>query len=452
MQPSRLLIGVLLTLAAVALAALLLGASVQAVSAVTAIAVSVLGLGVLIDGVVSARAWAQSPLTLTRELPAALALGVRASVRLNVANAHAVHWHLLVFDHADASFDLSGLPLAVEVAPGQQTSVVYELTARRRGELHFAPAHVRVCSLARLLQLQRRLGEAQTVRAYPNFAAVSRYAWLAADRRLGEIGIRTVAQRGEGTDFKELTEYRVGESLRHIDWKATLKLQRPIVRQFQDERDQRVVFLLDCGRRMRADESEQDQRTASHFDHALNAVMLLTYVALKQGDAVGAQTFGHVRPEDAVVSAPRKGISSFNALMAALGAVQPEPVYSDYLHAARELMRNFRQRALVVLITNFRDEDAEELAPALRLLRTRHRVIAASVRERVLDELMHTPLAHAAAQRAFDVAGAHLFEQSRRDAFVRLAERDALLVDVLPEHLPIELVNRYHAVKRSGLL
>ena len=252
--------------------------------------------------------------------------------------------------------------------------------------------------------------------------------------------------------------------MRHIDWKATLKLQRPIVRQFQDERDQNVVFLLDCGRRMRADETEQDARTASHFDHALNAVMLLTYVALKQGDAVGALTFGHAQPEQVVRCAPRKGVSSFNALMAALGAVQPEPVYSDYLQAARDCMQRFGQRALVVLITNFRDEDAEDLVPALRLLRTRHRVIVASLRERVLHELMQASLqgqdqgqgqgasTDSDMQRVFEVAGAHLFEQSRRDAFARLAQHDALLMDVLPEALPIELVNRYHAVKRAGLL
>ncbi len=452
LQPSRPLIGIVLLMAVLALVVLLLGVSVYATSVITAGVAAVLGLAVLIDGVLSTRAWRRSPLMLTRELPAAFALGVRAPVRLVFANAASIHWHARVFDHADPTLDFTGLPLRIEVAPGQQLTVSYFVTPRQRGELHFAPAQLWVCSRAGLLELQRRVGPAQTIRAYPNFATVARYAWLAGDRRLTEIGIKTFVQRGEGTDFKELTEYRAGESLRHIDWKATLKLQRPIVRQFQDERDQNVVFLLDCGRRMRADETQSDQSGGSHFDHALNAVMLLAYVALKQGDAVGAQTFGHMQPEHAVQCAPRKGIGSFNALMATLGAVQPEPAYSDYLQAARDFMLRFRQRALVVLITNFRDEDAEELAPALRLLRTRHRVITASMRERVLHELMQTPLVRGQAQRVFEVAAAHLFEQSRRDAFIRLAEKDALLVDVLPEALPIELVNRYHAVKRAGLL
>jgi uncharacterized protein (DUF58 family) len=52
---------------------------------------------------------------------------------------------------------------------------------------------------------------------------------------------------------------------------------------------------------------------------------------------------------------------------------------------------------------------------------------------------------------ALDFANAHLYEQARRDAFRRLAARDALMVDAEPERLGVELVNRYHAVKRAGM-
>jgi uncharacterized protein (DUF58 family) len=103
-----------------------------------------------------------------------------------------------------------------------------------------------------------------------------------------------------------------------------------------------------------------------------------------------------------------------------------------------------------VLITNFRDEDSTELSQALRLLRSRHLVLVASLRERIVGELIAQPLA--SGDRAIDVASAHLYEQSRRDAFNRLAARDRLLVDAEPERLGIELVNQYHAVKRAGLI
>jgi uncharacterized protein (DUF58 family) len=312
----------------------------------------------------------------------------------------------------------------------------------------FAPAELKLRSRLGLCDLLVRIGERETRRVFPDFAQIARYAWLAGDRRLQEIGIKTYRQRGEGTDFKQLTEYRYGDSVRHIDWKASLRLGKPILREFQDERDQCILLLIDCGRRMRADD-RRDDGGGAHFDQVLNAVMLLSYVALTQGDAVGALTFG-VPPGTERMFAPRKGKHTLNALMGELYGVQPTPSHSDYLAAAQDLLRRQPKRALVIVITNFRDEDASELGQALTLLRSRHLVLLASLRERVVGELIAQPLGSGDA--ALDVASAHLYEQARRDAFRRLAARDALMVDAEPERLGVELVNRYHAAKRGGLI
>ncbi|HWI11389.1 MAG TPA: DUF58 domain-containing protein, partial [Burkholderiaceae bacterium] len=361
--------------------------------------------------------------------------------------------------HVDPSFDVDGLPRRLDVPAHSRLEVTYQLTPRRRGPVHFAPAELRVRSLLGSFELLRRVGVDEALRVYPNFAAVARYAWLASDRRLAEIGIKAAPPRGGGTDFKQLAEYQSGDSIRHIDWKATLRHRRAIVREYQDERDQTVLFLLDCGRRMRADEGAAEGSGSergsggSHFDEALNALMLLAHVALSEGDAVGAMTFG-TADADARHFAPRKGKTSLNALIAAVYDIEPRATHSDYLGAASALMRVQHKRALVVVLTNFRDEDSAEIEPALRLLRTRHLVLLASLRERVLRELAEQPLGTSVASdaKAIEVAGAHLFAQSRRDAFARLATRDGLLIDVEPAQLPAQLVNRYRAVKRAGLL
>ena len=346
------------------------------------------------------------------------------------------------------AFSLKGCRSGCPSLAPSRVQTTYTVTPTRRGDVKFAPADVRVRSRWGLCELLERLGTAETRRVYPDFAQVARYAWLAGDRRLQEIGIKTYQQRGEGTDFKQLSEYRVGDSVRHIDWRATLRLGKPIVREFQDERDQCVLLLVDCGRRMRADD-RQGAIGTTHFDQVLNAVMLLTYVALKQGDAVGAMTFGTPAGEERSF-APRKGAQALNALMGQLYGVQPTPTHSDYVTAAQELLRRQHKRALVVVITNFRDEDSTELRDALRLLRSRHLVLLSSLREQIVGELMRQPLVSGDA--AMDVASAHLYEQSRRDAFNRLAARNALMVDAEPERLGIELVNRYHAMKHAGMI
>jgi uncharacterized protein (DUF58 family) len=434
--------------AVAALAALLLGIPpivAGRAALVTLGALAIVGGG---DYVASRRAWRGGSPRMIRRLPAAFAIGVRRPVELAIEIEGAARWHCELYDHADATLSTDGLPVRVDVRGGTRVTTGYTVMPTHRGEITFAPADIRVRSRLGFCDLLEQIGTTEVRRVYPDFAQVARYAWLAGDRRLQEIGIKTYQRRGQGTDFKQLSDYRIGDSIRHIDWRATLRLGKPIVREFQDERDQCVLLLVDCGRRMRADDRSVTVGT-THFDQVLNAVMLLTYVALKQGDAVGAMTFGSP-PGDERAFAPRKGTQALNALMGELYSVQPTPTHSDYVAAAHEVLRTQRKRALVIVITNFRDEDSTELGAALRLLRSRHLVLLASLRERVVRELMTQPLASDHA--IIDVASTHMYEQARRDAFARLAARDAMMVDAEPERLGIELVNRYNAIKRAGLI
>jgi uncharacterized protein (DUF58 family) len=446
--PSRALIALLALVGAAALAALVAGLELAGVAVAGASAVLLVAAAASADFVATRREWLASNVRLVRRLPPAFAIGVERRVEIGIENEGRRAWSVELYDHVDSSLSVRGLPVPLAMPAGKRVGVAYHVVPRRRGEIELAPAELRIRSRLGLCELFARLGASESRRVYPDFAEIARYAWLAGDRRLKEIGIKTYRQRGEGTDFKQLSEYRYGDAVRHIDWKATLRLDKPIVREFQDERDQTVMLLIDCGRRMRADDRKGGIGTA-HFDQVLNAVMLLAYVALGQGDAVGALTFG-TPPGGERLFAPRKGAHTLIGLMGELYGVQPTPSHSDYLAAARDLLRRQSKRALVIVITNFRDEDSSELALALKLLRSRHLVLLASVRERIVGELMAHPLVSGTA--ALDVASAHLYEQARRDAFRRLAARDALMVDAEPERLGVELVNRYHSVKRAGLI
>jgi uncharacterized protein (DUF58 family) len=401
----------------------------------------------VLDAAITAWALRRHPIAFERQMPSAFALGQPHGLTVTLAHEGPRPWAIELFDHVPATMTQRLLPASVALQPASRLDVRYEITPTQRGKVVFEPAAIRVRSRLGLADLQLRVGAAQTVQVFPNFAALSRYAWLAGDRRLAEIGIKTYAARGAGTDFKQLGEYVPGMPTRHIDWNASLRHRRPVVREFQDDRDQSVVFLLDCGRRMRAD--ERSGTTGSHFDQALNAAMLLAYVALKDGDAVGALTFGHDASQQRHF-APAKGMAALNTLVARLYDIEPSPTHSDYLAAARDLMLRVHRRSLIVVLTNFRDEDCEELEDALKLMRTRHLVLLASLREGVVAEIAAQPLDEPGA--IVDVASAHWFQNARAEAFRRLAGRNQLLVDVEPEKLAAALVNRYHAVKRARLL
>jgi len=446
--PSNRLLSVLGAGALAALLALIAGVEVTDVAIPTLAGLALLGAVTCGDYLNSRRAWRDSIVRLSRNTPPAFALGARRPVSLHFEVEGSFSWHGQVYDDVDPSFQFEGLPAVVDLTPGKRLAVTYEVVPTRRGEAQFGAAQLRLRSRWGWCELMERIGETQVRRVYPDFAQIARYAWLAGDHRLQEIGIKTYQQRGEGTDFKQLAEYRYGDPVRHIDWKATLRLGKPIIREFQDERDQCILLLIDCGRRMRADD-RQNGVGSSHFDQVLNAVMLLSYVALHQGDAVGALTFG-TPPGFEKSFAPEKGVHALNALMSELYGVQPTPTHSDYVSAALDLLKRYHKRALVIIITNFRDEDSSELGYALRLLRTRHLVMLASLRERIVGEMMSQPMSSADAM--LDIASAHLYEQSRRDAFNKLADRGPLTIDAEPDQLGVQLVNRYHAVKRAGMI
>jgi uncharacterized protein (DUF58 family) len=401
-----------------------------------------------IDIRLSAADWLESPLILSRHLPHAFAVGAPVSIAVSIANPGRTRRRGRYFELADPSMHIPAMPLRFAVAPGERETLRFDLTPTARGMKLFEAGQILLRSSLGLLDWNLRIGAADARRVFPDFKRQAAFAWVATDRRLADLGIKSVRRRGAGTDFDQLTEYRPGDPIRHIDWKATLKHGRPITRCYRDDRDQSVMFLLDCGRRMRADDT-QFGVGASHFDQSLDALMLLTFVALNNGDAVGAMTFG-TPPGREKRFAPRKGRQTLNELMAELGDVEPSPTFSDYMIAAADLIRRQRKRGLVVLITNCRDEDSTELTAGLRLLRTRHRVVLANLREQVVGQIAAQPLSSSDA--VLEVAAALEYEQGRRDMHKKLAVDGAMLIDCEPRALGVELVNRYTILKRTGAI
>jgi uncharacterized protein (DUF58 family) len=376
-----------------------------------------------------------------RQVPGSLALGVPVEVALRIHNRSRLRLDCEVHDHHPASVEAQGLPRRLVLAPGQWGEVRYQARPVARGQASFGQAELRILSPLKLFQITRFAGEPFPVRVYPNFRALARYTLLATDNRLSQIGVLQVRRRGEGMEFHQLREYRQGDSQRAIDWKATSRTARLISREYEEEKDQRVLLVVDCGRRMASKDGE-----LSHFDHTLNAALLLAHVALRQGDAVGMLTMGGVQR----YCEPRKSIAAVHAIMNRMYDVEPTLAVPDYHRAATEIMSQVRRRALVILLTNLRDEDDDGLLPALALLRSRHLVVLASLREAILSRALTARVD--SFDRAVTHAAAADYLALRERVFRRIGASGVMTLDVEPEKLPITLVNRYLELKRSGRL
>jgi uncharacterized protein (DUF58 family) len=378
---------------------------------------------------------------VVRRVPASLAVGVRTEVVMRVANGAPRSVRLELLDHHPASFEREGPPHALALGAGQWTELRYQVRPVARGEARFGRTELRLSSPCGLWQSKRFSGEAQTVRVYPNFRALAKYTLLATDHRLSQIGVLQVRRRGEGTEFHQLREYRQGDPQRAIDWKATARTARLIAKEYEEEKDQRVLLVIDCGRRMASKDDD-----LSHFDHTLNAALLLAHVALRQGDAVGMLTMGGVSR----YLEPRKSIGAVHSILNRVYDLEPTLAVPDYDQAAREVMRHQRRRALVIVLTNLRDEDDDNLLPALQLLRTRHLVVLASLREAIISRALSARVD--SFDRAVTHAAAAEYLALRERVFRRIAAAGVMALDVEPERLPISLVNRYLELKREGRL
>ena len=377
---------------------------------------------------------------IKRQMPGSLALGRWGEVQLTVEHDFSAPLNLQIFDHVPDGLSFENLPLNVELQPGQFSQISYRLRPLKRGHFSFQHCEVNLPSPLGLWSGKRVLDVIDSTRVYPDFARLYGGELLAVDNWLSQLGVRQRQRRGQGLEFHQLREFREGDSLRQIDWKATARQRTPIAREYQDERDQQIIFLLDCGRRMRSQDDE-----LSHFDHALNACLLLSYVALRQGDAVGLSTFASDQPRHL---APVKGSGQLNVLLNTVYDLDSTQRPADYQAAINQLLARQKRRALVVLVTNLRDGDDEELLAAVKRLNQQHRVLVASLRENVLDAIRHHPVQ--TLDEALTYCGTVDYLNASAQSHERLNAHGFAVLQARPGELGAELVTRYLSWKKAG--
>lgn len=375
-----------------------------------------------------------------RDMPGSLALGRWSEIRLEVEHPFTEPLHLHIFDHVPEGLSFENLPLSVELQPGKISQVGYRLRPLQRGHFSFEHCEINLPSPLGLWTGKRLLDVNDHTRVYPDFARLYGGELLAVDNWLSQLGVRQKQRRGQGLEFHQLREFREGDSLRQIDWKATARQRTPIAREYQDERDQQIIFMLDCGRRMRSQDDE-----LSHFDHALNACLLLSYVALRQGDAVGLCTLANTHPH---YLAPVKGSGQLNTVLNSVYDLQSTQRTADYQAAVSQLLARQKRRALVILVTNLRDDDDEELLTAVKRLSQQHRVLVASLREGVLDQVQQSTVQ--TLDEALTYCGTVDYLNARNECHERLTAHGVQTLDVRPQSLGTELVTRYLSWKKAG--
>ena len=380
-------------------------------------------------------------LIVDRLLPGRCALGMDTEIELTLRNQGKFPSRVSVFDGIPLESEARELPWTGKVPAGGFTTVIYPIKLLRRGRVPFTRTHLLMHSPIGLWDRKYLAGESGDLPVYPNYEPVVSLALLSIENLENQMGIVRKNHQGLSRDFHQLRDYYEGDTLNQIDWKASSKRLQLISREYEEQRDQNIILMVDSGSRMRAMDGELPQ-----FDHCLNAMLLLAFTALRQGDNVGVMGFGGT---DRWLP-PVKGEHAMTTILNHLYDYETTNSPSDFAEAAEKLLIRQRRRALVVLLTNLRSEDSEHVIPSLQLMRQRHLVLLASLREDSLDEALEKPINNL--DQALNFASTHLYLRDRAEAFEKVESHGVMTLDETAQRLPIALANQYLNIKSLGKL
>jgi uncharacterized protein (DUF58 family) len=386
---------------------------------------------------------APARLPVARDVPPAVTLGTEGEIRWTLDNPTRRTLRVALADELAPSLRADTRRVAARVAGGATLRATTTIRPARRGRFTPTELVVRVDGRLGLAARQSTLVVPGVLRVYPSFRSKDEAELRIRKARILEIGLRSASGLGAGTEFDQLRDYSVDDEFRRVDWAATARAGRPIVRTYRAERNQTVLVLLDNGRVMagRVD-------GVPRVEHAVDAAMMLTAVSTGLGDRCGVVAFD--RQVRAAVP-PASGRPQLGRVVEALYDLEPELAESDYAGAFTETLARFRRRTLLVVLTDLVAPAVDEwLVPALPLILREHLVVIAGVRDP--DVARWATGAATDATGAYRQAAATSALETRRRTVARLRGLGATVVDARPGELAPALADAYLKVKATGRL
>lgn len=386
---------------------------------------------------------APSSVRVRREAPEVLPLGRSGTIRWRLHNPARWPTTVLLADELVPSLRAGSRRARLRIPAARRAVAETTIHPTRRGRFEVIDLAVRVHGPLGLGARQRTLAVPSVLRVYPQFRSRDEAELRIDKARILEVGLRSAKGRGGGTEFDQLREYSVDDEFRRIDWAATARAAKPIVRTYRAERNQTVISLLDSGRVMagRVDD-------VPRLEHAMDAVMMLTTVATRLGDRAGLVAFD--RAVRAVVP-PAHTRDQLGRVTEAMYELEPQLQESDYRGAFVQTMARFRRRTMLVVFTDLVEQAVGEwLLPALPIIVRSHLVVVAAVTDpEVARWAAHRP---ADAEETYRKAAAVAALDERARTAGRLRSLGVTVVDDRPGAMAPRLADAYLRVKATGRL
>ena len=386
-------------------------------------------IGLLMEG------WAvrRRGLSITARIPERVMLGQPATAELVLGNDR-IRPLMVELQQVFASGVSGDDSIAAYAVPAQGSAVhAFSFTAQKLGPLDWQPVYTRARGMLGLAWWSRKFDVKQRLKVVPARLRGAEHG--PGTRSQGER-----AQRGAGAGFEllGLRDYRPGDPLRAIDWKATARSQRYTVRMHSEERNLELLVLLDAGRT-----SQLQAGSLSRLHHHVNVAARLSEKAILNGDHVGIIVFAD-RPLAALP--PAHGAAALLGVRRILEQARPLGTESNPLAAALLARRLLHQRSLVALLTDVDEsQDPAQLLRAVQLLAPKHLPLIAGTLDEETLALRHRQSSHWL--HPYQAFAAAEMLQSVRGMMLRLRRSGAQAVTTVPAQLDGAVLRSYEVLR-----
>lgn len=368
----------------------------------------------------------------------------RETVNIQVHNKSGVKLHLELKDEApDLHFKVESPLMKGFVGAHERKLFEYWVTPTKRGSFSFGSVHVKCGGRLGLCMRLFRIDLKRQYKVYPNMKNLRKYRLGICNNRLFRQGQRSLAAPGHGTSFESVREYLHGDDYRKINWKATARISKPMLNQYEPEKNQHVYILLDTGRPMGL-----TIRGNRKLDLAVNTALVLIDVINQNGDLSALMNFN--TSVDSMIL-PGKGIDHRKQLFEALYNVECTKHTSNFDEAFLYFKKKERHRSILFIFTDFETvEEAEYLIRVLPIISRNNIVVIPLIKNESQQKIIS---AEARDQQELFNKGVALELADERRRIVHVLNRKGVFCfECSAEKLEYNAVNKYIQVKNRTYL
>lgn len=327
-----------------------------------------------------------------------------------------------------------------KIMPHERKHLTYKILPKKRGIYNLSDVHIAYLSRYGLIYKHKVVQSKAAIRVYPNLTDLKKYRLMVYKGFLMRGGKKVHNQRGEGMEFESLREYISGDEYNKINWKATASMNKPIVNQFEVEKNQDVISIIDSGKAM-----SYEVRGYKKLDLAINTALILSDVANMSGDKSGLMVFNR---EVQQYVKPSSGGLHRNKLLEALFSIDYNRELSNFEEAFNYLNHHQKKRSIIFLFTEFETMDeASDYMKVLPSVARKHLVILFMMTKEKVVDLAKTTVKK---DHELFLKGAALEILEERKKIISTLKRSGIMcIECTPDTLTTEAINQYIQLKKK---